>query len=73
MDFSVIRKCEFILLDEEDEILVKEFAPQDDCFLVRIESHESDIEANTYIYKVKYTFIDGSVATPNRGMFTIMD
>ena len=73
IEFGLIAKCEFILLEDDKEIFSKEFHLGEDNLVVRIESSESDIDADTYVYKVKYTFVDGSVATPNRGLFTIID
>lgn len=73
VDFSLIAKCEFRLLQDEKEVFVKQFVQNSDNFSVRIESDESNIDTDTYTYTVKYTFVDGSVATPNRGMFTIIE
>ena len=75
VDLSLVSKCIFKLSDENyQEIFSKEFQKQDTCLVVRLESAETaEIEVGEYIYEVEYTFIDGTVNTPNQSSFEILD
>lgn len=74
-DMSIISKCLFKLSDSNySQIFAKEFSIYDNTLQVRLESEETaSIEVGEYIYEVEYTFIDGSVYTPNQTDFEILD
>ena len=75
IDVALVSKCVFKLsLDNYKELFCKELFLQDDKFMLRLESEETaKLAINTYIYEIEYTFIDGTVNTPNKGEFTIED
>lgn len=75
VDLSLISKCMFKLSDENYvEVFSKEFTKGEENFTVRLESEETaQIPVGQYIYEVEYTFVDGTVNTPNQSNFEILD
>lgn len=75
IDLSSISQCMFKLgNDAYNEVFTKEFDKQEENLMVRLESEETTtIPVGDYVYEVEYTFVDGTVDTPNIGTFTITD
>lgn len=75
IDFTLIDKCIFKISDYEyKEIFQKECEELTDKYSVTLESEETfDLPIDTLRYEVEYTFIDGTVNTPNQGKFIVLD
>ena len=75
IDISDVLKCMFKLEDDNKKgILAKQFEPAGDVFSIRLESEETTrFPVETLTYEIEYTFIDGTVNTPNRWKFDVDD
>lgn len=75
IDLSLISKCVFKLSDDSyKQVFAKDFTKTEDGFSVRLESEDTaTIPVGSYIYEIEYTFVDGSVNTPNQSNFEILD
>lgn len=73
--FDLVEKCMFKLSDSDySEILAKEFTRGGEIYSVTLESEETTLlPVDKLIYEVEYTFTDGTVNTPNKGVFEITD
>ena len=73
IDISGVSKCMFKIEDENKKgILAKPFEPNEGIFSVRLESEETTLfPVETLTYEIEYTFIDGTVNTPNRWKFDV--
>jgi len=75
INFDLIEKCLFKISDSDyKEILQKEFDKGVTKFTVTLESEDTfNLPVDKLIYEVEYTFIDGTVNTPNQGTLQILD
>lgn len=75
IDFDLISKCIFKLSDADyNELFQKEFTREDEGYSVTLESEDtSSLPIDTLFYEIEYTFVDGTVNTPNQGDFDILD
>lgn len=75
IDISLVSKCVFKLsLDDYKQKFAKELDLQGDKYVLTLTSEDTNgLEITTYIYEFEYTFVDGSVNTPNMGEFTITE
>lgn len=75
IDFELIEKCLFKLSNSDyKEIFTKELIKDTDKFILEL-THEdtTSIPVDTYIYEIEYTFVDGTVNTPNQWKFDILE
>lgn len=75
IDFDLIDKCLFKISDEDyKELLNKQFTREENDYSVTLESEDTyELPVEPLIYEVEYTFVDGTVNTPNNGKFEILD
>lgn len=75
IDFALIDKCVFKISDGDyKEILQKEFTEEEGKFSVTLTSEDTaTLPIESLIYEIEYTFLDGTVNTPNQGILTILD
>lgn len=75
INFDLVEKCMFKLSDSDyTEILAKEFIRGEDRYSVTLETEETTLlPVDKLIYEVEYTFTDGTVNTPNKGVFEVTD
>lgn len=75
IDFNLIDKIVFKFSgDNYKEVYSKILEQYEDYFLLRVESHESvSFDADSFIYEIECTFMDGSVDTPKIGGLVITE
>lgn len=75
IDFALIEKCLFKISDTDyNELLQKQFEAEETMYSVTLESEDtSTLPIDNLIYEIEYTFVDGTVNTPNQGSLTILD
>lgn len=75
IDMSLVEKCLFKISDIDfKEIIQKEFERGTGSFLVTLESEDTfNLPVDKLVYEVEYTFVDGTVNTPNQGTLMILD
>lgn len=75
IDFALILKCVFKISNADyEKLFEKEFVQETEKYSVTLESDETmGLPIENLIYEIEYTFVDGTVNTPNQGILTILD
>ena len=75
VDFSDISKCVLNILNSEYKIIFsQEFVNDTDRFVVKVSTEDTTaFPLGKLRYEVEYTFVDGTVATPNQGLLTVLN
>ena len=75
IDFTLIEKCLFKVSDSDyKEIFQKQFTEESENYSVTLTSEDTmDLPIDNLIYEIEYTFVDGTVNTPNQGALIILD
>lgn len=75
IDLTEVSKCVLNILSNEYKIIKsEEFKLDEDKFVVKVESEKTtELPLGKLRYEVEYTFVDGTVATPNQGLLTILN